>query len=233
MSGGQFWPGRYTDRHGTEAVVFESDGRESIRTTIRGVRFEGSSMDDLGALGGEPPEAPFTFFDGGLCSCLLEWEVPLSVAVEGQGTRTAVLDCALRLGDPAGPGRGLDAETLTTTLRLDGREYRSAEGDDDFEDALNEVQRQLPDGARLRACIACAWSDYHPIGHGLTGDLACFRTAKDIYRLVEGKRGPDNIFDAWDSLTEFVQETWLCGEFEHRSTTHTGYRGPFPVRRWW
>ncbi|WP_405974797.1 DUF6304 family protein [Streptomyces sp. NBC_00988] len=233
MSAGRFWPGRYTDRHGTEVVVFESDGRESIRTTIRGVRFEGDTMDDLGALGGEPPEAPFAFFDGALCSCLLEWEVPMSVAVEGQGVRTAVLDCALRLGGPAGPGRGLDAETLTTTLRLDGREYRNSEGDDDFEDALNEIQRQLPDGARLRACVACVWSDYHPLGHGLMSGLACFRTAKDIYRLVEGKRGPDNIFDAWDSRTEFVQETWLCGEFEHRTTTHTGYRGPFPSRRWW
>ena len=231
MSAGQFWPGRYTDRHGSEAVVFETDGRESIRTTIRGVRFEGDSMDDLGALGGEPPEAPFTFFDGALCSCLLEWEVPLSVAVEGQGVRTAVLDCALRLGSPAGPGHGLDAETLTTTLRLDGREYRNMEGDDDFEDALNEVQQRLPDGARLRACISCAWSDYFPAGHGLMAQLTCFRDAKELYRQVDGKHGPRGIFAVWAEHTESVQETWLCEEFEQR-TTHTGYRGPFPYRAW-
>ena len=37
------WPGRYTDRHGTEEIVFESDGRELIRTTIRGVGFEGET----------------------------------------------------------------------------------------------------------------------------------------------------------------------------------------------
>ncbi|WP_328676946.1 DUF6304 family protein [Streptomyces sp. NBC_00343] len=231
MSGGRFWPGRYTDRHGTEVVVFESDGRESIRTTIRGVRFEGDSMDDLGALGGEPPEAPFAFFDGALCSCLLEWEVPLSVAVEGQGVRTAVLDCALRLGDPAGPGRGLDAETLTTTLRLDGHEYRDAEGHDDFEDALNEVQRRLPPGTRLKACVSCAWSDYHPAGHGLMAGLACFRDAKDLYRQVDGKHGPRGIFTAWQEHTESVQETWLCEEFEDRAG-HAGYRGAFPARPW-
>ncbi len=76
----------------------------------------------------------------------VEWEVPLSVAVEGQGVRTAVLDCALRLGAAAGPGKGLDAETLTTTLRLDGHVYRNAAGADTFEDALNKVQRQLPQG---------------------------------------------------------------------------------------
>jgi len=225
----QFWPGRYTDRHGTEAVVFESDGRELIRTTIRGVRFEGDSMDDLGALGGEPPEAPFIFFDGGLCSCLLEWEVPMPVTVEGQGVRTAVLDCALRLGDPAGPGRGLDAETLTTTLRLDGREYRNREGQGDFESALHDIQRQLPAGVRLQACVACAWSDYNPAGNGLMAGLACFRDAKDRYRQVDGKHGPTGIFAVWQELTEFVQETWLCGEFDHRAGD-TGYRGSFPSR---
>lgn len=140
-----------------------------------------------------------------------------------------MLHCALRLGGPAGPSRGLDEETLTTTLSLDGHEYRNDGGDGDFEDALNEIQRRLPGGVRLRACVACAWSDYHPVGHGLMSGLACFRDAKEIYRLVEGKYGPDNIFDAWDARTEFVQETWLCEQFEHR-TTPAGYRGPFPYR---
>ncbi|WP_427918973.1 DUF6304 family protein [Streptomyces sp. cg40] len=228
MSATQRWPGRYTDRYGAEDLVFESDGRELIRTTIRGVRFEGDSMDDLGALGGEPPEAPFAFFDGALCSCLLEWEVPVSVTAEGQGVRTAVLDCSLRLGGPAGPGRGLDAETLTTALRLDGHEYRSTKGHDVFENALNELQRRLPPGIRLRSCVACAWSDYSPFGNGLMAGLACFRDVKDRYRLVDGKHGPTGIFELWDEHTEFVQETWLCGEFEHRSG-NAGYRGAFPA----
>lgn len=228
MSAGQFWPGRYTDRHGTEAVVFESDGRELIRTTIRGVRFEGYSMDGLGALGGEPPEASFTFFDGALCSCLLEWEVPLSVAVERQGVRTAVLDCELRLGAPGRPGRGLDAETLTTTLRLDGHAYRSRDGQGDFESTLTDIQRLLPAGVRIRACVACAWSDYNPAGSGLMAGLACFRDVKDRYRQVDGKHGPRGIFALWDEHTEFVQETWLCGEFEHRAGD-AGYRGAFPA----
>ncbi|MGX9884851.1 DUF6304 family protein [Streptomyces sp. NPDC002276] len=225
MSAVQRWPGRYTDRHGSEAVVFVHDGAGPIRTTIRGVPFEGDDMDDLGALGGEPPEKMFSFSHGGLCECLLEWEVPLPVEIEGQGVLTAVLHCALRLGS-AGPRGGLDEETLTTTLRLDGREYRN-DGDGYFEEALNELQRRLPDGTRLRACVACAWSDYHPVGHGLMGGLACFRGAKDIYRLVEGKYGPNNIGDAWEKLTEFVQETWLCGEFEQRPAD-AGYRGSFP-----
>ncbi|WP_262056532.1 DUF6304 family protein [Streptomyces sp. STR69] len=220
MNAVQRRPGRYTDRHGSEDVVFESDGRQLIRTTIRGVHFESYSMNDLRALDGEPPEASFTISDGALCSCLLEWEVPLSVAVEGQGVRATVLDCALRLGGPVGPLRGLDVEILTTTLRLDGREYRNNEGGDNFEDALHEIQRRLPAGVRLWACTACARSDYLPVGHGLMGGLGCFRDARP---------GPDGVLDAWNEHTEFVQETWLCEQFEHRATTrHTGHRGPFP-----
>lgn len=227
MTALQRWPGRYTDRHGTEEVVFASDGRESIRTTIRGVVFEGYMMDDLGAVSGEPPEQMFAFFDGALCSCVLEWEVPIPVEVRGSGVRPGVLYCTLRLGDPAGPKRGLDAETLTTVLRFDGYEFRNRDGQDDFEDALHQVQRSLPRSARIRACVSCDWSDYHPVGHSLMGGLACFRDIKDRYLRVEGKVGPHNIFDVWDDHTEFVQETWLCEQFEHRRDGQ-GYRGSFP-----
>lgn len=229
MTGLMRWPGRYTDRHGSEEIVFESDGRELIRTTIRGVRFEGETMDDLGALGGEPPELPFSFFEGGLCSCLVEWEVAMPVDVAGDGVRPGVLRCALRVGDPAGQGRGLDAETLTVTLRLDGHEYQVVDGPGDLEHALHALQRELPRAARLRACIACAWSDYNPAGSPMMAGLACFRDAKDLYRRVDGKHGPHGIFAVWHAQTELVQETWLCEEFEHRTSDH-GYRGPFPYR---
>ncbi|MFI9168390.1 DUF6304 family protein [Streptomyces lincolnensis] len=225
-------PGRYTDRHGSQEVVFETDGRDVIRTTIRGVLFEGDSMDDLGALGGEPPEEMFAFFDGALWSCLLEWTAPMPVEVEGTGVRAGVLHCSLRLGDPAGEGHGPDTQSLTTTFRFDGREYGDAAGHDNFEDALHHLQRSLPRDARLRACIACAWSDYNPVGTGFMAGLACFRDVKDLYRRVDGKHGPTGIFEVWPSQTELVQETWLCDQFEYR-TSHHGYRGPFPFRPWW
>ncbi|WP_430378538.1 DUF6304 family protein [Streptomyces sp. B1-3] len=219
MTALQPWPGRYTDRHGTEEVVFETDGRESIRTTVRGVRFEGATMDALGAVSGDPPGSEFTCADGKLFACLLEWAQPVRVEVAGQGEQIATLHCALRLDDPT------DDKELTATLRLDGHEFRSTQAD--FEDALRELARSLPHPVRLKSCISCAWSDYHPCGHGIMSDLACFRGAKDRYLLVEGKSGPHNIFDVWDHRTGFVQETWLCEQFEHRGD-HQGYRGSFP-----
>ncbi|MGW2384946.1 DUF6304 family protein [Streptomyces sp. NPDC001658] len=229
MTAPRRWPGRYTDRHGSQELVFETDGRESIRTTIRGVRFEGDTMDTLGALNGDPAEAMFTFLDGDLCSCLLEWGLPLPVEVEGEGERTATLDCALRLGTPTGTG-ALTEETLTVTLRLDGRDYASGPLYD-FEEALERIALALPRDTRLKACVACAWSDYHPVGHAMMSGLACFREAKDVYRLCDGKKGPHGILTIWPRHTEFVQETWLCDQFEHR-TSDRGYRNAFPYRGW-
>ncbi|MCL7429719.1 DUF6304 family protein [Streptomyces sp. YS415] len=223
MSGLLRRPGRYTDRHGAQDIVFESDGRELIRTTIRGVRFEGKTMDSLGAQGGELPEPMVTFRDGDLWACLLEWGLTVPVEVEGRGERIATVHCAVRLGYP------VETEDLTVALRLDGREYRATHPD--FEDALHEIGAALPGGARLKACISCAWSDYHPVGHGMMTGLACFRGAKDVYRRCDGKKGPDGILTIWPRHTEFVQETWLCEQFEHR-TSDRGYRGPFPFRGW-
>jgi hypothetical protein len=90
-----------------------------------------------------------------------------------------------------------------------------------FEDELLDLQRQLPDGMLMKACINCAFSDYSPYGHALFGGLACFRGNKDGYGAVKGK---SDIFRIWDTMTEFVQETYLCPEFKKR-LPGTGYRG--------
>jgi hypothetical protein len=64
-----------------------------------------------------------------------------------------------------------------------------------------------------KACICCAWSGYSPAGSPFFGGLACFRDNKDGYRQVRDKR---DLFNIWQSRTEYVQETYLCGEFEPR-----------------
>lgn len=90
-----------------------------------------------------------------------------------------------------------------------------------FEDELLDIQRKLPAEVYLRACIGCGLSDYSPYGHGLFGNLACFRATKAAYRSVTNKHG---LFAIWSSATGYVQETYLCPEFERRRPG-TGYRG--------
>jgi hypothetical protein len=52
------------------------------------------------------------------------------------------------------------------------------------------------------------------------GGLTCFRDNKTGYRAVNSKSA---MFQAWGTMTEYVQETYLCPEFEKR-TPGTGYR---------
>ena len=110
---------------------------------------------------------------------------------------------------------------LILELRLGGRAFRSCGRSGWFEDEMLDVQNQLLPGAHLRACITCAYSDYGPVGHGLFGGLACFRDHKAEYRAVRSKA---DLFRIWGTMTGFVQETYLCPQFERRQPG-TGYRG--------
>lgn len=214
------WAGWYRDRKGCDAVVLATDGQR-LRIRIRGVDFEGESFDDLGPVGGIPPESGmFALADGALTDCVLEWDLPLPVVVAG-APRQATLSCLLSL-------RRVEPD-LHLALHLDGAVYESARAESDFAAALAAVQRILPDGVRLQTCIACAFSDYFPApGRGLSGGLACFRGAKDAYR---GTAGEDDVLDLWDQRSGFVQEIWSCREFEARPAegAGTGHRGAFPL----
>ena len=166
----------------------------------------------------------FTLSDGALCSCTLEWVIPVRVQLGGNAA-DGLLECQLRLGDPAPkPRGGLDAEDLTMVLGIGARRYPTTRPHGSFEDALADIHRQLPAEQYVRACVACAWSDYHPAGNPLFGGLACFRGNKEAYRHVTDKAG---IFQVWNTRTEWVQETHVCDEFERRGPD-AGYRGTFP-----
>ena len=215
------YPTRYRDRHGEVATVIRNDGKR-LSMTVRGVEFRGSMLDDFEPVGVvEPAAASFPLDAGSLCSCDIEFEMPLAAVVRGVATE-GVLSVRLELGDPRPlPRGGIDREVLTLALSIDGQVYRSAGTSGWFEDELLDLHRQLPEGVAMKACITCAFSDYSPYGHGLFGGLACFRDNKSGYLACRGKAG---IFAVWGTMTEFVQETYLCPEYERR-VPGTGYRG--------
>jgi hypothetical protein len=97
----------------------------------------------------------------------------------------------------------------------------SAKDRDDFEQALLDIARKLPEGMYMKTCFFCSFSDYSPAGSGLFGTLACFRDNKQAYLAVQSKHA---LFEIWDTLTGSVQETYHCDEFERRKPG-TGYRG--------
>lgn len=79
----------------------------------------------------------------------------------------------------------------------------------------------MPEGVFIKACINCRYSDYSPYGHGLFGCMTCFRNIKAEYLKVTTKQEFWSLHGRQD---RFVQETYLCGEFERR-IPGTGYRG--------
>ena len=161
----------------------------------------------------------FRLQQNALCSCVIDAEIPVPV-VTPHGTVMGVLAFRLELGDPA-PNGGIDREHLTLRLRFGDRDLTSRGWSGWFEDELADLQKQMPEGEYLKACINCAFSDYSPSGHGLFGGLACFRGNKAGYKAVTAKRV---LFQIWGTMTGFVQETHLCPEFERRAPG-TGYRG--------
>lgn len=214
------WAGWYRDRQGSDAVILTTDGQQ-LRIRIRGVDFEGGSLDGLRPVAGMPAESEmFALADGVLNDCVLEWDLPFPVTADG-AVQQATLSCLLSLRRPD--------PYLYLELQFGGAAFRSHRAESDFGAALATIQRVLPPGVHLQTCIACAFSDYFPAPRrGLSGGLACFRGAKEAYR---GADGEGDVLDLWDRRSGFVQEVWHCPEFEPRPAAGagTGHRGAFPL----
>lgn len=214
------YPAVVFDRWGRYDTVIVNDG-QWFSMSLRGNDFSGNSLNSLQSASpidqtGQYPQ----LCRGELCSCTIEWSMPLEI-VAPAGRLTASLHASLHLGNPT-PVGNLNAQTVTLTLQLPDDHRWTSTPADDMEGALLDVQRRLPEGTRILACITCAFSDYYPAGSsGVIGSMGCFRDAKDSYRAVTDKM---TLIDIWGSLTGYVQETFRCNEYEQREP-NTGYRG--------
>lgn len=217
------YPTIYSDRNGVEHTVIENDGHE-LRMTVRGVLFHGKSFDDF-----EPAEQldlealkSFSFQNSELCDCTIECDMPMSIVVKDRAV-CGNLNVRFLLGAPLRDrGGGLDRENLIIELRFENHRFTSRGNSSGFfELELADIQSSLPEETYIKACINCAFSDYNPAGQAAFGGMACFRDCREAYQSVKSK---SEIFAVWDKKTEFVQETYLCSEFERRKPG-TGYRG--------
>ena len=216
---------RYRDRSGEERTSIQNDG-EALTMVVRGVLFVGNDFD-----GFEPQDrsdtmrlSSFSFLHGCLSSCVIEADIPISLVTSG-GEGDGLLTFELELGDPTPTGQ-MDRERLKLRLATGRQTYHSGGNTGWFEGELLDLQRGLPPGMFLKVCFGCAFSDYSPYGHGLFGTMICFRTNKAGYLAIPQGEDfeKDAYFDVMDTVSEWVQETHLCSEFERRMPG-TGYRG--------
>jgi hypothetical protein len=216
---------RYRDRFGEESTTILNDD-ESLTMMVRGVRFQGNDFDRFEPQSLSDPDqlSSFTFLHGNLWFCVIEADIPVPVVTQ-TGIVDGLLTFELHLGDPL-PTNQLNPEQLKVGLLLNGEDYLSEGKTGCFEGEILDLQGKLPSGMFMKACINCAFSDYSPYGHGLFGNMICFRANKRGYlALPLGKDfDKDDYFDVMDTVSEMVQETHLCPEFERR-VPGTGYRG--------
>jgi len=83
-----------------------NDGK-TLRPTIRGVEFSGPDFDSMSPVNGSIDLMGFTLNRGELCACLLAFDVPVPVIVQGSEL-SGVLCVQLELGAPA-PNGGMSA----------------------------------------------------------------------------------------------------------------------------
>ena len=209
---------KYRDRFGEETTTIYNDGK-LLRMTLRGVEFQASMLDDWEPTTEIAKSAPFCWQHGELCSYILDCEILVPI-VESDRISSGTLRVHLELGDPRADG-GIDREDLQLELIFAEQSFKASGKRGWFEDELSEIQTLLPDGTYLKSCFNCAFSDYNPAGFGIFGCMTCFRNTKQEYRSLTGKAA---YFDLQDRMAEFVQETYLCPEFEKR-VPNTGYRG--------
>lgn len=219
------YPARYKDRFGAEQTNILNDG-ETLAMVVRGVRFQGNDFDSF-----EPEDvsdlallSSFTFLHGSLCFCVIEADIPVPV-VTPTGIVDGVLTFDLELGEPLPTGQ-MDRERLKLSLTVNEQTYSSEGKTGWFEGEMLDLQSKLPPGTFMKACINCAFSDYSPYGHGLFGNLICFRANKTGYLALSSGEdfSKDAYFTVMETVSEMVQETYLCPEFEKR-LPGTGYRG--------
>lgn len=216
------YPTRYCDQFGEERTFIENDGHV-LSMTVRGVEFRGTMLDDFEPIGSPDPDLlkSFCLSNNELCNCTIEYDAPMPVFMRDERI-VGNLHVTLTLGEPRNVERGgLDKEELLLALHYNNESYSSRGLTGLFETELLDLQSTMPEHTYIQVCLTCAFSDYHPGGQGLFGGMACFRDSKEVYRAVKNKQ---DLFRIWGTMTEQVQETYLCPEYERRKP-RTGYRG--------
>ncbi len=156
----------------------------------------------------------FTFDGDDLCSCTFDCDLPIFVLLDNQ-TQQCSLHVYIELGPPSRHWNG----KIQLQLNLGSNSIRSRLIEDDFETALVDLTSLLPENVYVKSCFYCAFSDYSPSGKDAFGDMACHRNNKQQYLAVQTKLDYFSV-----PVTEIVQETYLCPEFQKR-VKGTGYRG--------
>ncbi|MFZ2521074.1 MAG: DUF6304 family protein [Anaerolineae bacterium] len=220
------YPAKYRDSLGEEITTIQNDGK-LLRMEIREVAFVGEDFDSLEPTTfDEEQKELFDFVsvfiathvtgnipDAGreaymLSNYQLECEIPLVVVV-GNEEREAQLYVQLDLRN-----QDVRGDTpLLLRLSYDTKSVTSSGRHSFFDSELSDIQRSLPTDVFIKTCISCRYADFGPY-QGTFGALGCYRNNKEEYLQMKASWTPEKKWDLLKTITESVQETYLCSEFQ-------------------
>jgi hypothetical protein len=156
--------------------------------------------------------------EGRLSGSELVVEIPVLVVMSGTKIRGCLrASCEPNSHYPSQIGPPvLELAHGEQVLRLSARSS-------DFEAALPQLEKQLPEPGFLKTCLRCKWSDYSPSGTMEFGSMSCFRHLRAEYMALSQRFDKMTFFEL-EERSEDTQETYLCPDFTLR-TPGTGYRG--------
>ena len=206
------YPAVYRDAQGSEQTSIENDGTH-LKMVVRGVVFIGRDWDELEPVAPEAHDlSGFTLYAGALWGCVIECELPLPLVVHGQPTE-AVLHARMIFDAPVEHSQSY-SQSVQLTLNTGTAVYEAYDTYGYFDQPLATIQKQLPAGMWIKTCLHCGLSQYFPAGYGSFGWLACFRNQKAAARTAVEKPEILALFER--GMQEYVQEIYLCPEFERR-----------------
>jgi len=201
------YPTQYQDRFGKEQAVFQSNGSE-LKIRLRGIEFEGSCFEtlegkiNLNKFEYDRPKSEDGFAD--LINCEFYLEMPIKIIKSGIET-LRVIQAEIQLDKDKNYG-------VSLTIQINSVPITNSKRFGYFEDALVEIQEQLPKDEQIKSCLSCKFSHYSPFGNGMFGDLYCFSKIKERTNEIEDK---SSLFAIWDLAHKEdklfnVQETFDC-----------------------
>lgn len=209
-------PTTYIDKTGSVETTITNDG-EVLTLVVDNIEFKSKFYDDFAfATTGNKPERFSLNIYNELTDCRLLCQVPLTLLRNGEDFKT-ILTVDLELNAPAADDYKTNA---IFSLTIENKQITTNKVQL-FEGGLAALQELLPKNCKLKCCYGCSFSDYGVYGQGFFGTMLCFRNIKDKYLSVCDK---DSYMDIMNDNDRFVQETYLCGDFQVR-TKGTGYRG--------
>lgn len=208
----------YEDKKGVERITISSDGSD-LFFTLRGVDFEGH---DFEMLSGEVDTTQFDFdiySDGSGYLTNFKLEVVIPIQLFNAATNELFSE---NLTVSVGVGETTEIESLDS--ELNSLKLCAAFGDfsvvkklEWMEDALVQLQNQLPSHIYLKTCLSCTYSNYSPYGNSMFGNLHCFKKMKEPLKKVKDK---SDLLDLWSNEAMengnifSVQETFDCSDHE-------------------